>query len=61
MDYIEKNRKLKNLSVNELTQKINVSRSVYYQWLRGEKKPRIENIYKMCEVLEIEFNIKDFI
>ena len=61
MEFIEENRKLKGITVTELTKRIGVSRRIYYNWVNGEKKPKLENVYKMCEVLGIEFNIKDFI
>lgn len=47
-------RKNKNLSQEELAEKIGVSRQSIYAWESGKSIPDIENISKLCQILEIK-------
>lgn len=47
-------RKNKNLSQEELAEKIGVSRQSIYAWESGKSVPDIENMSKLCQILEIK-------
>lgn len=49
-------RKNKNLSQEELAEKIGVSRQSIYAWESGKSVPDIENMSKLCQILEIKAN-----
>lgn len=49
-------RKNKNLSQEELAEKIGVSRQSIYAWESGKSVPDIENIFKLCQMLDITAN-----
>ena len=63
MDYIEKVRLEKWMTVTELCNGIGIQRTTYYKWVKGERKPKIDKIVKMCEVLGIDFanNVEKFL
>lgn len=46
-------RKNKNLSQEELAEKIGVSRQSIYAWESGKSVPDIENMSKLCQILDI--------
>ena len=47
-------RKNKNLSQEELAEKIGVSSQSIYAWEDGKSVPDIENMSKLCQILEIK-------
>lgn len=47
-------RKNKNLSQEELAEKIGVSRQSIYAWESGKSVPDIENMSKLCQILEVK-------
>ena len=47
-------RKNKKLSQEELAEKIGVSRQSIYAWESGKSVPDIENMSKLCQILEIK-------
>lgn len=47
-------RKNKKISQEELAEKIGVSRQSVYAWESGKSIPDIENISKLCQILEIK-------
>lgn len=47
-------RKNKNLSQEELAEKIGVSRQSIYAWESGKSVPDIENMSKLCQILGIK-------
>ena len=49
-------RKNKGLSQEELAEKIGVSRQSIYAWESGKSVPDIENMSKLCQILEIKTN-----
>ncbi|MBQ7409780.1 MAG: helix-turn-helix transcriptional regulator [Clostridia bacterium] len=49
-------RKNKNLSQEEIAEKIGVSRQSIYAWESGKSVPDIENMSKLCQVLDITAN-----
>lgn len=49
-------RKSKGLSQEVLAEKIGVSRQSIYAWESGKSLPDIENLYRLCEILEITAN-----
>lgn len=49
-------RKMKGMSQEEFAEKVGVSRQSIYAWESGKSIPDIENLYKMCQVLEIKTN-----
>ena len=49
-------RKNKNLSQEEIAEKIGVSRQSIYAWESGKRVPDIENMSKLCQVLDITAN-----
>ena len=49
-------REEKQLSQNDLAKKLNVPVSTYANWEQGRREPRICDIFKILEVLEIDAN-----
>ena len=50
-------RKLKGLSQEELAAQIGVSRQIVSHWENGTNTPDLENLLKICKVLEIIHNL----
>jgi transcriptional regulator with XRE-family HTH domain len=46
-------RERKNKKQTEVAEAIGVSASAISQWERGEKDPKLQNIYKFCQFLEM--------
>lgn len=53
MDYIEKIRKEKDITVTRLTEEVGISRDTYYKWLSKKRNINFEKACKLCEVLGI--------
>lgn len=49
-------RKSKGMSQEELADKLGVSRQSIYAWESGKSLPDIENLYKICQVLETQLS-----
>lgn len=59
MEFAEKlktARELRNLSVDDLAKKMNVSRTTVYDWEAGVSEPRKEKLNKLQEILDINHN-----
>lgn len=63
MVYIDKVRIEKGIKITELCKKVGISRDTYYKWLNGDRKPKLQTIIKVCEILEIDFKniVENFI
>lgn len=48
-------RKRKNLSQDELAERIYVSRQLVSKWENGTEIPKIDHIIDLCEILDVNF------
>lgn len=48
-------RKRKNLSQDELAERIYVSRQLVSKWENGTGIPKIDHIIDLCEILDVNF------
>ena len=48
-------RKRKNLSQNELAERMYVSRQLVSKWENGTGIPKIDHIIDLCEILDVNF------
>ena len=53
---LKKLRKSKNLSQEELADKVNVSRQSVSKWETGEAYPEMNNILQLCKIFNCEIN-----
>lgn len=49
-------RKRKNMSQQELADLAGVSQTSIYQWEKGTRKPKVENMVKIAELLQVSIN-----
>lgn len=49
-------RKIKKITQKEMSEKLQISKSAYIQLERDEIKPRIENLIKISEILEVDID-----
>lgn len=51
---LKKARELKNVSVDDLAEKLGVSRQTVYDWESGKSEPRKEKLYKLQQILGLD-------
>lgn len=49
-------RQDKNLTQNQLAEKLDIPVSTYANWEQGRREPSIDDIYKLLYILEIKAN-----
>lgn len=53
---IKKYREMNKMTQIELAEKLNVKQSTISQYENGDRDPSTQMIYKLCEILQIDFN-----
>lgn len=63
MQLIDKKREVMGISVTDLISKADISRDMYYKCLRGERKPSLEILNKICKIVGIDIKeiVQEFI
>lgn len=54
METIKKTIKEKGMTVTEFINKAGIQRDSYYKYVRGERKPSICMLKKMCDALDLD-------
>lgn len=54
METIKRTIKEKGMTVTEFINKAGIQRDSYYKYVRGERKPSINMLKKMCDALELD-------
>lgn len=53
---LEKYLKESNISVSYFCDMMEISRTCYYQWIKGEKMPSIDNCYHAKDIISFELD-----
>ena len=55
-DRIKERIKERKTNVETIAKKIGISNPAFYSWLKNESDPKLSNIIKMCEILDLDLN-----
>ena len=55
-DNLRRARKQKNIQINSIVEKLNISKSTYYSWEEGEALPATKYIEPLCSILRVDAN-----
>lgn len=63
MEAIKKAIEEAGMTVTDFINKAGIQRDSYYKYLRGERKPSIDILKKMCDALNLDISeiVKEFI
>lgn len=53
---IKKYREMNKMTQTELAEKLNLSQNAISQYEKGDRDPSTQTIYRLCEILQIDFN-----
>ena len=56
LERLEQIRKDKGIPVTELANKLNINRSTWYRWIKGERTAPLEKMLKACLIIGIDVN-----
>ena len=53
---IKERIKERKTNVETIAKKIGISNPAFYSWLKNESDPKLSNIIKMCDILDLDLN-----
>ena len=54
LEKLEQARECKGKSVAELCREMNICRSTWYKWIKGEMNPTADKLARLCNILNID-------
>lgn len=54
--HLRKLRKEKGYTQQDISDMLNISRSTYTYYETGKSQPSFQNLKKLCEILEVDYN-----
>jgi transcriptional regulator with XRE-family HTH domain len=53
---LEEARKDKGITVSEVCRRLDINRSTWYRWIKGERTAPLEKMLKACLIIGIDVN-----
>ena len=54
LEKLEQARERKGKSVAELCREMNICRSTWYKWIKGEMNPTADKLARLCNILNVD-------